>query len=332
MSKRTLAARTLEHTGFGRLMRLARSWRGLLVLNYHRIGDGSRSPFDRNLWSASTEDFERQIWHATREFDIVGLEDLNDVLDKRRGRYLLITFDDGYLDNYTEAFPILKAYNTKATFFVTTGFLDVPQIPWWDEIAWMVRRSNAAVIPANPWIHREIPLDGDSREAAVQTVLKTYKRIAGSDAPAFMRALAEGLQAPRCPPHVAHELWMTWHMIREMEQAGMTIGGHSVNHPILGNLSPDEQEYEVGECQRRLTKELGHPARAFSYPIGNRNSYDIHTRKALQRHGFEWGFTFVGGHVRLPFTDRFAIPRAAVETDVDVSLFQAMLTLPQWFA
>ncbi len=63
------------------------------------------------------------------------------VLAAKRGRYGMITFDDGYRDNHATALPILKREGVTATFFVATGFIDAPRLPWWDEIAWMVRTS-----------------------------------------------------------------------------------------------------------------------------------------------------------------------------------------------
>lgn len=332
ISKRELAAKTLLRSGCGRLMQRVGSWRGLLVLNYHRVGDGRHSLFDRNLWSASSEDFDAQIATVVRDFDVIGLEDLQDVWQKRTGRYVLITFDDGYLDNYLEAFPILKRHNAKAVFFLTTGFLDVPQIPWWDEIAWMVRTSPLQVLPPCRWFEQPISLDDPDHEQAIHALLRTYKRLPGDAVIEFMDDLSRMVQSPRCPAQVAHELWMTWPMVREMQQSGMAMGGHTTNHPILANLTAERQDKEVRICQQRLTHELGRPATAFSYPVGGRNSFNADTRAALQRHGFEWGFTFVGGHARLPMTDRFAIPRAAIETDVNRPLFHAILTLPHWFS
>ncbi len=331
-SKRELVARTLQTTGAGRFMQRAGSWRGTLVLNYHRIGDGRHSDFDRNLWSATAEEFDAQIKAVTREFDVIGLEDLDHVLSRPGGRNVLITFDDGYLDNYTDAYPILKRHNAKGLFFVTTGFLDVPQVPWWDEIAWMVRHSPLAGLPANPWTVLPIEFDEPHRDRAISRILRVYKRLDGCETRAYVDFLAEILQSGHCPAHVGHELWMTWSMIREMEQAGMAIGGHTVNHPVLSNLTAAEQDYEVGECQRRLTAELRHPAIAFSYPVGGPTSFDHHTRAALSRHGFRWGFTYIGGHVKSPAKDRLALPRAAIETDINQPLFHAILTLPQWFS
>lgn len=331
-SKREFAAKALERTGCGSLLHMAGSWRGMLILNYHRIGIGAHSLLDRNLWSATPEEFEHQVREVSRNFDVIGLEDLDHVTQRRRGRYVLITFDDGYLDNYTDAFPILKTYSAKAVFFITTGFLDVPRIPWWDEIAWMVRKSPLRELPANPWTLTPVPYDEPTRETAIGRLLKVYKRLEGSETTRYLEFLADALKSGHAPPHVAHELWMTWAMIREMRQAGMSIGGHTVNHPILANLTPEAQDYEIGFCRQRLERELREAPTAFSYPVGGRTSFNHHTRAALERHGIRWGFTYLGGHARCPITDRYAIPRTAIESDLRRPAFQAMLTLPQFFA
>ncbi|MBI1348119.1 polysaccharide deacetylase family protein [bacterium] len=310
----------------------ARSWRGILILNYHRIGNGSRSSCDRNLWSATAESFEEQVRYVTKHYDVIGLEDLDLALRNPRGRFVVITFDDGYLDNYTEAFPILKSYHAKGAFFITTGFLDVPSIPWWDEIAWMVRRCPLEVLPANRWSQESIRLDYDDRESVIQMLLLAYKKSSVEQAAGFLSELADVLQTGRAPQRIAHELWMTWPMLREMQQAGMTIGGHTVTHPILATLTAEQQDYEVGECLRRIRKELGTLIDTFSYPVGGQSSFNIHTRKALEKHGVRWAFTFIGGHIRPRQYDRFALPRTAIETDINAPLFNALLTLPQWYA
>lgn len=332
LSKRELLARTLQRSGCGRLLRSAGSWHGLLVLNYHRVGIPWHSDLDRALWSATTEDFDRQVREITREFDVVSLDDLDQVLSRRRGRHVLITFDDGYLDNYTEAFPILKSHGATATFFLTTGFLDVPRVPWWDEIAWMVRQSPRSELPANRWTGAPVPLDDhNERAAAIRKLLQTYKRQLGGQTDDFLVDLAHLTGSGRCPRQIAHELWMTWPMIREMRQAGMCIGGHTVNHPVLANLPAEQQDYEVGECRRRIVAELREPITAFSYPVGGRTSFDEQTLAALARHEFRWGFTYLSGYVRSRRYDRYCLPRAAVETDVTPSLFHSMLMLPQVF-
>lgn len=331
-SKRSLLAHALDQTGCGALLRHAPSWRGVLVLNYHRIGESRHSLLDRNLWSATTDEFDAQIRAVVRDFDVIGLDDLDYALSQRRGRAVMITFDDGYLDNYTEAFPILKLHRASATFFVTTGFLDVPQVPWWDEIAWMVRSSSARGLAASPWIAKPVVFDEPDRETAIRQLLTAYKQLDGDNTSHYLEFLAEELRTGRAPAHIAHELWMTWAMIREMRQSRMFFGGHTVNHPILANVTPEAQDYEIGECRRRLVQELNEPITAFSYPVGGNASFNKHTRAALERHGYRWAFTYIGGVVTAAGLDRFALKRAAVETDVTRSLFRAILSLPHFFA
>ena len=144
-----LIARLLRRTGSSALFARVFPWSGVLVLNYHRVGDGSGSMFDRGLWSSAVEAFADQLRFCKAHGDVIGPGDLPHVLARRRGRYILITFDDGYRDNYEVAFPIVTSERVPATFFVTTGFMDFPRVPWWDEIAWMVRTSTA-VKPVSP--------------------------------------------------------------------------------------------------------------------------------------------------------------------------------------
>lgn len=330
LSKRSLAARTLDWTGCGSMLRRLPTWHGVLILNYHRIGQADESDFDRNLWSATPGDFAAQLAVLRRHFDVIGLCDLDRRLNDPRGRSVMITFDDGYRDNYTHAFAALRQAGLTATFFVTTGFLDQHRVPWWDEIAWMVRRTSLRMLSAGDWVPE--PLALDHAEAAISRLLQIYKTLKGSETSNYLAYLAEALQTGRCPTDEADKLWMTWDMLREMRAAGMTVGGHTVSHPVLSRISPGEQDYEVGECRRRLVAELGEPIDAFSYPVGGGRSFNQTTMDAVARHGYRWGFTYLGGYLQPGRYERFALRRTAIETDIDLSVFRAMTTLPQFFA
>jgi peptidoglycan/xylan/chitin deacetylase (PgdA/CDA1 family) len=287
---------------------------------------------DRNLWSATDEDFDAQMAMISQNFEVIGLDDLDSVLTYRRGRFVMVTFDDGYLDNYSNAFPILKSYGVPATFFISTGFIDSPAVPWWDEIAWMVRTSPLDGLDVNPWTTTPVPFDEPHREGAISRLLTVYKRLAGGLTANFLSFLADALKSGRCPNQIAHELWMTWDMIREMKQGGMSIGGHTVTHPVLANLTPEEQDQEIGACRRRLVEVLGEPIDAFSYPVGGSTSFNAASRNSVVRHGFNKVFTYQGGFCRHGHKDRLAIPRTAIETDINLPLFRALITLPQLFA
>lgn len=331
-SKRELLARTLDVTGCARLLRTARSWNGVLILNYHRIGQPAGSLFDPNLWSASAEDFDRQLSFVTKNFDVIGLHDLEFALSQPRGRSVMITFDDGYRDNYSTAFPILQSHGVPATFFIATGFLDRPRVPWWDEIAWMTRTTSVDVLAANEWLPSSVPLSKQDRDPAFRRFLAVYKSLGDELTGEYLDFLADALGTDRCSSSLASEMWMTWDMLREMQAGGMSFGGHTVTHPILANSTADQQDWEVGECQRRLQSELGVSIDAFSYPNGQSSDFNEFTRAALRQHSYRWGFTFCGGYCRPGQLDHFALPRTAIETEIDLPLFRAAATLPQLFS
>ncbi len=336
--KRELLARALDKSGCNRLLQLAGSWNGLLVLNYHRIGDPAGSAFDWDLWSASAEDFAQQVKYLTRNFDVIGAGDLEDVLRNthdqmdQASRKVMITFDDGYRDNFELAYPILREHSTTATFFLATGFLDIPKVAWWDEIAWMVRSSNRSRIDANIWTIQPVDFDDPDRTVAVQSLLGTFKRLDGHETGAYLDFLAAATGSGRCPNELADDMWMTWDMVREMRQGGMCFGGHTVNHPVLSSLSAEEQDLEICECRLRIERELGESIDTFSYPVGGPEAFNDATRRSLSNHGFRWAFSYYGGYSRPGQFDCFDIPRVAVETDTSTSAFRSVTSLPQLFA
>lgn len=327
LSKRDLLARTLDVTGSGRVLRSLRTWNGVLVLNYHRIGRPDGSLFDHQLWSASAEDFERQVAFLAKNFDVIGLDDLEHALSQPRGQFVMLTFDDGYRDNFSAAFPILKSHGVSATFFIATGFIDRPHAPAWDELAWMLRTTSVATVPANEWLPTSVSL----AEGGFRRLLSVYKSLGTELTKVFLDFLADALETGRCPDSLAAGEWMTWDMLREMQAGGMTFGGHTVQHPILANATADQQDWEIGECQRRLREELCQPIDVFSYPNGQRGDFNEFTRAALRRHSYRWAFSFNGGFCHAGHTDHFDLPRMAVEAGMDLSLFRATTTLPQIF-
>lgn len=335
IAKREMLAQALDRSGCNRLLHRAGLWNGLLVLNYHRIGEPGDSLFDRGLWSATAETFERQVRYLARNFNVVGLDDLQHPWLRRpspRERFVMITFDDGYRDNYEAAFPILQSHNVPGVFFLATGYLDRPQVPWWDEIAWMVRSSTQAGLEANPWTISSVSFEPGQHQTAIGRLLRTYKVLPGGETKSYLQFLAEATGSGRCHQALAQDLWMTWEMVREMRAAGMSIGAHTANHPILANLAPDAQDHEIGTSKCRIEEELGEPVVAMSYPVGGPDAFNTITRRAMHRHGLRFGFSYYGGYNRLSDFDPLDIRRVAVETDVSGSAFRSVAALPQVFA
>ena len=336
INKQELLANLLDPWGGNRMLSSVRVWSGLLVLNYHRIGSPENCPYDPGLFSADVETFDAQVKHLKRTYDLISGQDLDSVsrelLDNKasRKRYALITFDDGYRDNYDSAFPVLEANDASAVFFLATGFLDRPSIPWWDEIAWMVHHATVDHIPANTWtIHSVNLCEADRRSARCQ-LLKTFKSLNASETEPFLNFSGEATGAGRCPQQDAADMWMTWDMVREMHAAGQTIGGHTVHHHLLASMPIDRQDAEIRECRARIHNELGFSPNAFSYPIGKRGAFTQTTETLVQQNGFEYAFAYQGGCTRNGEFDRWAIPRATVEHTTSMAEFRTMTAVPQF--
>jgi peptidoglycan/xylan/chitin deacetylase (PgdA/CDA1 family) len=332
MSKRRIAAQLLDATHLGVLLRKFKNWQGLLTLAYHRIGGAADYPYEQGLWSATPEGFESQLRFLKKDFDVIGPSDLQQVLSQDGGRYVLISFDDGYRDNYETAFPILKAQSARAVFFLSTGFLDHPRLPWWNEIAWMIRTCPRQTIPGGTYFTHPIVLDELDRQRALRVVLRKYKSLPGDSVSEYLNFLADATGAGRFQENGIANEWMTWDMVREMKVRGMFFGGHTVNHPVLAQLPLTQQREEIAGCAQRLLEELGEPMQWFSYPVGGREAFNKDTRFCLKEQNVKYAFSYDGGFQKFTDLDPFDIPRTAVELDVTPDLFRAVLTIPQVFA
>jgi peptidoglycan/xylan/chitin deacetylase (PgdA/CDA1 family) len=328
--KRALAS-VLVKSGAARALDTLGRWNGVVGLNYHRIGRAEGSPFDRDLWSATPEEFDAQLAFLARHTDVIGIADLPAAAARRRGRHVLITFDDGYRDNHAVAFPLLRRHRLTATFFISTGFLDRPRLPWWDEIAWMVRTSPRHALDLRRYLPAPIIVDEPEREGAVRTLLRAFKMMPAGDTGGFLDAIAAAAATGRFPPADAATLWMTWDMVREMKAAGMSFGGHTVDHMVLSRLPEEEQRAQIAGCARRLEAELGEPMRWFSYPVGGRAAFNEATRRCLAACGVELAFSYYGGVRTFDDWDRHDVRRLAIETEIGGDLFRATVLVPQIF-
>src|SRR5689334_20300055 len=146
MSKKDLLASALVRLGLLRhVSRLQR--KGLVILAYHRIRPeraGDETMFDEAVLGPTQVSFDRQVKWLKANFDILSEGEILDVIRARKPfncRCAAITFDDGYRDNYTLTFPVLRRHSVPAIFFVCPGLIDSRQLGWWDLIAYLVKKS-----------------------------------------------------------------------------------------------------------------------------------------------------------------------------------------------
>jgi peptidoglycan/xylan/chitin deacetylase (PgdA/CDA1 family) len=331
VSKRDKVSAALSRIGLLRLLELLPKRNSLLALNYHRIGDAATTPFDEGVFSASASEFDEQMALVRRHCGVVSLEEALDLLGKGRpwrGMPTLITFDDGYLDNYQHAFPILKSHGVVAAFFLVSSFVGASQLPWWDRIAWVVRRSRKQRLLLRYPRPIECPLPPGRRTIEIQNLLNAFKSAETTDPDRFLSELeAECDIEPAASEST--RLFLDWEEAREMARAGMAIGSHTHTHRILAKLTTAEQGSELRTSRELiragLGSELSSSSDVLAYPVGGRSSFDGVTRASLKEAGYRAAFSYYGG-LNLPEGyDRFDVRRVSVDAGTTVSRFRTRL-------
>jgi peptidoglycan/xylan/chitin deacetylase (PgdA/CDA1 family) len=296
LAKRELAAQMCAATGFTRVLESVPMRPLLMVLNYHRIGDATQTPYDSGIFSATAEEFDAQIAYLKRRFYLTSLEEARGVVagGVPPGTSVLITFDDGYLDNYTLAFPILRSHNVQGVFFLPTAFVGTGKLPWWDVIAYIVKHSRKKVIRLQYPEVVAFDLERDSLPQVIMRILRFYKRSPMEERERFVSALEKACESSR-PQDNAERCFLSWDEAREMQQAGMAFGSHTHTHQILSKLSPEQAQEELRQSREILESQLNRPIDMLAFPGGRRDTFSAETREMLESAGYRAAFSFYGG-------------------------------------
>jgi len=222
-------------------------------------------------------------------------------------RALCITFDDGYADNREVALPILLRHGLTATFFITTGFLDGGRM-WNDSVIEALRGTRLERLDLRDLLGDDfapLALQGASpRRVAIDAVIERIKYLAPAERQTMVDEIARrlGTELPR-------NLMMSSQQVREMRQAGMQIGAHTLTHPILARLDAAAARAEIGGSKRFLEALLDEPVTLFAYPNGKPGRDFNDESVAIARElGFETAVTTAWG-VAGRTTDRLRLPR-----------------------
>jgi peptidoglycan/xylan/chitin deacetylase (PgdA/CDA1 family) len=330
IAKREIAARLLDRSGLGRVCDHLPGRRGLVALGYHRIGNPEATLLDRGMFSATAEEFDAQLRYLKSSTDVIGLDDVETVLRGKRGRAVLLTFDDGYRDNYEVALPLLRAHGVPATFFLTTGFLDRPTVPWWDLISWMVRSTRQSDLELPRWVRWKRSLGQRDQDCTILALVTRCKSLPHQARAEFLGDLEAALEVDsrEAERQFAGTLWMTWDMARAAKAAGMDLGAHTVSHPSLVHLCRQRQLEEIVECARRVREETGEAPRALSYPFGGLDRVNADTRACLREAGIPLCFSYYGGYNHPNGVDRFDLRRIRLSRLGSLDAFKFVVRLP----
>jgi peptidoglycan/xylan/chitin deacetylase (PgdA/CDA1 family) len=337
-----LAAAALTRLGVPGAAAAARRfglWRGgeLMVVLYHRVVDPRDvGDLDPDLIDATPADFDAQMGALAQRFRPVSIDEV--LAAHRAGRpvpagSVLVTFDDGYRDNFEHAFPILKRHGIPGLFFISTGHVDGRRLFWWEQLSLFVRRSPLERAVLEYPRRRELNLSSPaSRAAVIRGLNRTVKDIYGLDVDRFVREVAQACQVPWTQADaaaLADPLLMTWDQVREMRRAGMGIGSHTHTHRVLNTLAASDLDQELRGSRAILEERLGEPVTTIAYPVGKSIAGLPWVKQALAGAGYELGFTTTPGTNRIgQGDDPYDLRRLPIDRGLPAPVAQMYLSFP----
>lgn len=288
------------------------------ILMYHRISDLSVMRYPDFSYGVSKEHFERQMRFLREHMHPMSLIHIVDHVKNNIPlplKAVAVTFDDGYADSYTNAYPILNKYNIPATIFLVTGYIGTKKTFWWDRIGEVIKRTDKPELNHDLLkklnIKREgsLPLDtAKNRVKATEILVKKLRENEDAQFEDLIQTLEGELKASS-KDYVEDHITLSWEQVRKMSENGIEFGAHTVTHPDLTNLPLKKVEQEIRLSKQEIENNIGKAVDGFCYPVGLANSYNEKIKDIIAKAGFKYACAAEFGHVSKN-SDLFSLRRA----------------------
>jgi peptidoglycan/xylan/chitin deacetylase (PgdA/CDA1 family) len=286
----------------------------LTILTYHSVLPSTRgidAAEARNVVDAET--FAWQMRYLSKHFNCLKLEDAVERLRRKQPlppNSVVVTFDDGFWNNLEYAFPILRRFGVPATVFVTTGHIGRgTEMLWTERVGRLLRAANVTDATARREMKRLKAMSFRERDAAIDEL---ERRLGG-----------DGIRHPQ--PDLNRYTFLTWEQTRQLASGGITIGSHTVAHPIMSSLDDDRRHVEIVESKQEIERQLGTPCTLFSYPNGTADDFGERDKESLRQAGYLAAVTQIAG-VNDEETDCFELRRVNIGHGHGTQLFVAQVS------
>ena len=280
-----------------------------LVYMLHHITDKSQNgiPTNEDLKVSPTFLEKIILSYKAKGVDFISLDELSVILtsaQKPKHPFIAFTFDDGYLDNYIYALPIFERYKLPFAIFVATDFIDQKAILWWDVLEELVLHNDVMYYNRQSLPCHTFQEKWDTFRIIREDILKyDQSNLIGALQKAFSNYHIDWYK-PIC------EKAMTWDQIKELSQHPLcTIGGHTVSHPALNQLSDDDFRKEVRVGIEKLEKITGQKINHFAYPYGSPNEIGEREYQLIKEFNFKTSFIAYGGCITEENKNNTHLPR-----------------------
>lgn len=282
-----------------------------VVLMLHRVAEYDQSKLKPNEDLKVSPAFLQKTINKYRKagFTFMSLDEVYDIITGKTHTdkpFVAFTLDDGYLDNYTTAYPIFKRNNVPFCIFVATDFPDRKAVLWWLTIEDLILSNEKIELSdGSAYICKTYQQKWDTFRLIREKILKL-------DQKNLLRSLQELFKnyninwlAP------VKEMAMSWDNIAELEKEPLcTIGGHTMTHPAFSPLSLDEIKAETEGGIERLHSVIAYDIHHFAYPYGSAKEDGEREYEFLKTFNFKTAFVSFGGIITKQSNDsRTKLPR-----------------------
>jgi len=292
------------------------------ILCYHRVGTEGVPLFSR----LEPGVFASQMRYIRQHYRVVSLGQMcGDILSGRNVRPTVsITFDDGYRDLYTHAFPVLQNYEIPATIYLIGESMESGQAPWYDRIFVALDVAPGPVLELQIGAARRFILSSFADRAAAAWEIVCYLRsIPDSERRKWCQQFEKQIPIPR---QRLERRILDWEQVRAMQKSGISFGAHTMTHPSVSRLDAPELETELGHSKRLLEDGLGEAVEDFAYPFGKPSDCSLAAEECLGKHRYRSAVTTTDG-CNLKGDNLYRLRRLQIGDQRSMSSFAFTLSL-----
>ena len=285
------------------------------VLAYHRvlpeemlgkINSTSGIVTDSNL-------FRKHLSWLKQEFQIIGMEEMNGILanpEKQISNGCLVTFDDGWRDNYLYARSLLEQEGIPATIFLPYNYIDSGEVFWQEELlARLSLLNDSGEEPDKLFLQELTGYEGKTDKYQLRGYITGLKSKTYSEINAILDSL-RSYQKDR-PITLEHDSYLTWDQVSDMEASNISFGSHAMTHRILTKIDPEDARHEISASKAMLEKQIGKAVDTIAYPNGNSNRA---VENMVAESDYKLGFTISPGYVSKD-SNSMALPRFNIHSN-----------------
>jgi peptidoglycan/xylan/chitin deacetylase (PgdA/CDA1 family) len=295
-------------------------WTGLATcLMYHRIcldqteHDSVTEGFAPNReLSVTVSAFDEQMAFVARHYNCLSLPEAIERLadGKLPQRSLIVTFDDGYLDNLTLALPILRKHAVPATVYIATGMMDQATVPWWYELEQLIANGDGFHVHWDSQNLHYSTIDAAAKAKTFDILNPMLKCMDPAEQADFMELLRKG-SIKRIDQD---NQFLNRHQLIELGSDPLiTIGAHTHHHLALSELSPIRLRHEIIHSKELLEDWLKRPIEHLAYPFGGQEQASTREFSVAAELGFSSAVTTRLGHFQKFHRNHLlALPRIGI--------------------